>query len=170
MVFGMGGDRSISIGVTSSGFNEAQAEARAAGAGLRAFGEAARDAIIPTRMFGKAADEAGDEASEAGAEAAAGAAGFASFGASSEGLNARLGFVSGSLGTIVPLMVALGSALVPVLTLVGASTLALGGLATAFGAVIGSGIIAYGSGLEDQLANLKEELESIIKQIGRAHV
>ncbi len=115
-----------------------------------------------------AIDEVGDELDHTAAKAvvAGGAMTTAAGGASALGLSswAAASAVSALKFALIGLM---GLGLLPVIVPVAG---ALGGIATAFGAIVGSGFLAWGDGAKKTLKKVKNEIIAIVKPFGQQFV
>jgi phage-related protein len=132
-----------------------------------------RDTIVPARLSASAIDEAGDEAQQAGAEAAAGAAGFTALSASTDGLRLSMGAVSGNISSVILGVGGLLAILAPLVPVLGLAAGALGGLAVAFGAILGSGLYAFSQemgGMKKTMKSLQKEIKPLIMQLGKQFV
>jgi len=112
------------------------------------------------------ADEAGDEIAGAGGKAVATGGLFSALTVSTSGLSLSMGSLSTSINAaLIPALVALSTTLVPLAATIGTVAAAVTGLAGAFGAVIGSGILAYGDKLSKQNKERLREVNQEIKQL-----
>lgn len=97
----------------------------------------------------------------------------------------RMGMLAGSQGaaatsavalsaainaSVVPALVLLGTALTPLVMTFGAMAAAAGSLGIALGVIVGSGVIAYGKGLQKQLKKVKKQIVPLVKQFGQKFV
>lgn len=109
------------------------------------------------------ADEAGDEISSAGRSASGASTTFSGFALSTQGASFAVGTLSTTLTTaLIPALAALSTVLVPLAATFGTVALAAGGLVGVFGAIIGSGILAFG---EQRAEQNREELRQINAKI-----
>ena len=153
------GDESAARGFENVGdeMEETGGSAGVLSAALTGLAGQFRDVIVPARLAGSAIDEAGDEAEES-------AVGFAALSASSDGLRLSLGAISGNITSVVVGiggLLAILSPLVPVLGLAAGATL---GLAAAFGAILGTGILAFG---EKRASQNKAQLKQVESKISK---
>jgi phage-related protein len=156
LAFGIGDE--LSVRITSStrdfeeGINDAQSEALQVSGTLQ---------VLQGR-----ADEAGDELSGAGRDATAAAGGFSALTASTSGLSASFGTLSTvTTVSLIPALAALSTTLAPLAATFGAVGAAAAGLAGAFGAVIGTGMLAFGESLTEEYGQQLVEVEQQIERL-----
>jgi len=145
---------------------------RAASAGERAITSLSDNAISAAgslRILASAADSAGDKLGGVTRSALGAAAAFVTLGATTGTLNVGFISLSGSAisaGAALAGIATAATGLLAVLTtlaaVVGTLTVGLGALAAAFGAVIGTGILAFG---EERAEQTKEQIDNIENQI-----
>jgi len=145
---------------------------RAASAGERAITSLSDNAIRAAgslRILASAADSAGDKIDGVSRSALGAVAAFATLGIATGTVNAGFVTLSGSainagaaLAGITTAAVGLVAVLTSLAAVVGTLTLGLGALAAGFGAVIGTGILAFG---EERAEQTKEQIDNIENQI-----
>lgn len=130
----------------------------------------AGDFIRGARRAAAASDELGDEVSEAGTKAARASAGFAALGVSTNGLSFSLGLLT-SVGTST-LTVLGGLALAAGAVVVALAPIAIGAaaIAAAFGAIVSTGILAWGKGFQTALKNVRKQIVPLVKEFGTRFV
>lgn len=149
---------------------EAGSEAAASSAGFEELADAVGDTAIPARLAASSLDDAGDEATEAGAEAATASTGFGALRISTTGLSFSLGMLT-TVGTSTTVMLgALTVAVGALLTALLPVAIGAAAVATAFGVIVGSGIYAGMSELQETFASVRQEIEPLVRELGEQFV
>lgn len=163
-------DLALSLAGLQSAGDEAGDELNDAGTSAflagRAFGTAdgpARGLALALYALQSGADEASDELNQATLSATGATGAFGALTTSVGGLNVGFrGLSAATLTVLIPALLALLTTLIPIAATLAGAAAAATGLAGAFGAVIGTGILAYGDQLADQN---KERLNQINDEI-----
>lgn len=161
------------------GVRESLQDARDAALGLtpgmeaagESMDEAASDAAglsLALRGVRSTADEAGDEMLETAGKTATASAAISAAGGAAGSTN--FSFMSLSTTTslaLIPSLVTLSTTLVPLVAAFTAAAAGAGALAGSFGALIGSGLLAWGEELAGQMQGVSSATEALSKIAGR---
>jgi len=143
--------------------DDATTSAVAMGAAFEAADGKVNGLTAAMALLANRADEAGDEILSAGGKAGASTGLFSALTLSTEGLSLSMGSLSTKIMIVLlPALAALLTTLFPLAAILGTVAAAAAGLAGAFGAVIGTGILAFGDKLAEQN---QERLEQINDEI-----
>ena len=134
--------------------------------GMQRAQDAAQDLSLSLFRLGRSSSEAEGEIDSAGRSALTTAGSFSALTAGTNGLNLSFGVLGSTTMTVlVPALVALSTTLVPIAATLGAVAAAATGLAGAFGAIIGSGIIAFGAERGEQNQKRLNEVNARIASL-----
>lgn len=157
-----GGKLSIDIEGDSGGLQSAVAAAKK---GLDSLQESMQSAGRASRRAARGVDEVSDQLRSIPPAAAAAAGSMTAYSLSTrQARSANRLFRAAMYGSLIPALIALTTTLNPVISLLGALTAGLLGVAGGFGAVVGSGILAYGDDLSE---SYQEQLKTVNDQISQ---
>lgn len=135
---------------------------------LDEVGDEAVSTAVKAEFLQNALDDAGDEASEAAVKSQAAAGGFSNLSVTASGASFSLNLLSSAFYiSLIPAILTALTVLAPLVVMLGAVAAGAIALAGAFGAIIGTGILAFG---EERAAQNREELrqtERLIAQYER---
>lgn len=137
-------------------------------AGVSAAKDAATDLSFSLRRLGSSADEAEDEVSSAGRSAATSAVGFQSLSSAVAGSSVSFTGLSTALtASLLPALAAVAAVAAPLVGTFALLASGAAGLAAAFGAVVGSGLVAFGRERGQQNARRLKQIEAQIRGLER---
>jgi phage-related protein len=149
----------VSISGSSAGAKTAIASVKTSLGGLQRSANSAQDSI---EELGDSTTRTTSSLSALGGVAGASALSLTGLSTAGTGASASLSSLAVSAGTLTTGIVGLSAVLAPMVATLGAVAAAAAGIATAFGAIVGSGLLAFG---EERAAQNREELEQINARI-----
>lgn len=146
--------------------NEAARSAVALSGAIGTIGRASARAIPGVKRLTANVDDMGDEATASAAQLGILRSSMFALADATDTNVHGASLMMGAFSSLIPVIAALGAALVPLIGYLGVAAGAFGGLAIGMGAIVGTGVIADLNGIKAALKEMKKEVKAVAADFG----